>query len=67
MPTFVDPAKPYYVEVENSEYFAIRTLRAREVRLEGVVRMLIGCVEDVGVNDEFEEELEAARKVLEEE
>jgi hypothetical protein len=42
------------------------SLRVRAKRLEGVIRMLIGCIEDFGFVGEFEEELEAARKALEE-
>lgn len=46
------------------------TLRARVARLEGVTRMLIGCIEDTkkypDVHDDFVEELESARRALEE-
>jgi hypothetical protein len=44
----------------------LAALRARIERLEGVVRMLISCVEDASVLA-FDDELEAARKALEEE
>ena len=44
--------------------------RARVARLEGVTRMLIGCIEDTkkypDMRDDFVEELEAARRALEE-
>lgn len=45
-------------------------LRASVTRLEGIVRMLIGCVEDAkkypDIHDDFVDELDAARCALEE-
>ena len=48
MPTFVDPAKPFYVEIEQSE---LTSLRARVARLEEALKEIVdeyehptGCV-----------------------
>ena len=49
------------LRAKDADYAA---LRAHKDRMNGVVRMLIGCIEDVGVI-KFEEELEAACKALE--
>lgn len=53
-----------HMEAEN------KALLARVARLEGLVRVLIGCVEDATkypeLLDDFVEELESARRALEE-